>query len=282
MKHFILCLFLLIFVNISARTQTITGTVNSYYSVIKVNSLNSTAILSDVTGLTSGVRVLLIQMKGVTMNSNNAASFGDITAINNAGKYELNTICGLLNDTISFKNQLVNNYDSGGSIQLVTVPQFANVTITGTLTGQKWDPVSGTGGVIIVEASGNITVSGNIDANGLGFGGGILTNYTKPPYDCQWNVAVPDYYTQFVPPGPTPYMIIGGHKGEGIADFILNKEYARGKQVNGGGGGNNHNTGGGGGGNYGAGGLGGQRSHESFLLCHGTNPGLGGMSLSSN
>ncbi|PWU02238.1 MAG: hypothetical protein C5B52_05825 [Bacteroidetes bacterium] len=282
MKQVLLCLSILIIVNVSARSQSISGTVNTYYQVIKVNSSNSTAILSDPTGLSTGVRVLLIQMKGVTMNSTNTASFGDITTINNAGKYELNTICGLLNDTVSFQNQLINNYDSGGSIQLVTVPQFANVTITGTLTGQKWDPVSGTGGVIIVEASGNITVSGNVNADGLGFGGGTLTNYTKPPYDCQWNVTVSDYYTQLVPPGPTPYMIIGGHKGEGISDFIVNKEYARGKQVNGGGGGNNHNTGGGGGSNYGAGGDGGQRSHETFFLCHGVNPGLGGMSLSTN
>ena len=70
-------------------------------------------------------------------------------------------------------------------------------------------------------------------------------------------------------------------KGEGIADYITNEEYGRGKLANGGGGGNNSNTGGAGGGNYGAGGDGGQRTMESTFKCHGYNPGVGGTSLAT-
>ncbi len=256
--------------------------VNSYYKVIKVNSVNSTAKLADVTGLNSGTRVLLIQMKGSTIDETNSLAFGDITNIHNAGKYELNTICGLLNDTIYFRKKLLNNYDSGGSIQLVTVPQYADVTIAGVLNGKPWDPVAGTGGVIIVEASGTITINGNINANSLGFGGGPMINYPTPAYDCVWNEDITEYYTSVPPVPSTPPMYhIAGYKGEGIANYILNKEYGRGKQANGGGGGNNHNSGGGGGANYGAGGLGGQRSNEGFFFCHGLNPGKGGLSLST-
>jgi hypothetical protein len=73
----------------------------------------------------------------------------------------------------------------------------------------------------------------------------------------------------------------GGKKGEGIAAYITNQEYARGKLANGGGGGNNTNTGGAGGGNYGAGGAGGQRAGEGAFNCHGSHPGIGGSSLAA-
>src|ERR1700730_204256 len=116
MKQFLLCITIFFLNILTAESQSITGVVNSYYKVIKVNSANSSAKMADVTGLNSGTRVLLIQMKGATIDGSNSPSFGDISSINNAGKYELNTICGILNDTIFFKSQLLNNYDSGGAI----------------------------------------------------------------------------------------------------------------------------------------------------------------------
>ena len=98
------------------------------------------------------------------------------------------------------------------------------------------------------------------------------------PYDCDFLHNISNYYLS-VP--PSDKYSTGGKKGEGIADYIANKEYGRGKLTNGGGGGNSNNTGGAGGSNYGAGGNGGLRSMESAFQCHGGSPGIGGLSLSS-
>jgi hypothetical protein len=104
-------------------------------------------------------------------------------------------------------------------------------------------------------------------------------NFSTPVYDCSWAITVSNHFLQLAPVPDQYYS--GGPKGEGIAAFIANAEYGKGKQSNGGGGGNNHNTGGAGGANSGAGGDGGRRTNESFFLCHGANPGIGGTSLSS-
>lgn len=61
-------------------------------------------------------------------------------------------------------------------------------------------------------------------------------------------------------------------KGEGIANYITGKQFARGKQANGGGGGNNHNTGGGGGS---LGGDGGQGGYFDFYPANQASHGLG-------
>jgi hypothetical protein len=142
------------------------------------------------------------------------------------------------------------------------------------VTAAPWDPVTGKGGIVVIEASGNITLNADIDVSGLGFQGGTLVNYGSP-FDCLWAVNVTGYGLSL----PTSGYYTGGKKGEGIADFITNAGYGRGKQANGGGGGNNLNTGGGGGGNAGVGGAGGQRSLEGTYYCHGTNPGIGGLAL---
>ena len=262
------------------RAQTISGVVNSYYVVNSVNNATNSARLVSASGLSVGMRVLLIEMKGATVDQTQTAAFGNITAINNAGKYEFAQICAIVVDTVYFKNVLVNNYDPTGAIQLVTVPQYTNVMVSATLTAGAWNPATRTGGVLVFEASGTVTLNADIDASGMGFRGGAKVNYNDAIYNCIWTTDPSVYYTSIPPTltNPNNYYT-GGTKGEGIADSIASKNFAKGKLANGGGGGNNHNTGGAGGSNYGAGGDGGRRSNETLLQCHGTNPGLGGLAL---
>ena len=274
----ILCIFFVCLFN-PAEAQSISGVVNSYYHVISVNNAVNKAGLTNSAGLSVGMRVLLIQMRGATVDQTQSAAFGNITAINNTGKYEFAEICGIVVDTVYFKNVLVNSYDAGGSIQLVTVPQYTNVTVTGTLSATPWNSTTRTGGVLVFEASGSVTLNANIDVSGFGFQGGAKVTYPNANYDCTVLSDYNDFYMA-IPPLVSQYHT-GGTKGEGIADSIAGKNYGQGKLANAGGGGNNHNTGGGGGSNYGAGGKGGNRSNESPLTCHGTHPGLGGLALSA-
>ncbi|MEJ8840845.1 T9SS type A sorting domain-containing protein [Lacibacter sp. H375] len=269
-QFIITCLSLTAFLSPKrSEGQSISGVINSYHNVTAIvngthNSYSYTGItLESIAGLSTGDRVLIIQMKGATIDQTNTSSFGNISSIanvGNAGKYEFSSICGFLNNTIVLSNHLLNTYDVS-SVQVIRVPVFTDVTVAGTLLATEWNPASETGGVIAFEATGTITLNANISADSAGFKGGPLFRNTT--YHCGSETA---WY----------YGLIGNEgapKGEGIAAFISNKEYGRGKQANGGGGGNEDNTGGGGGSNYAAGGNGGNKSVTCVATVHG-EPGL--------
>ncbi len=260
-------------------SQSVSGVINTCQRVTAINTVTNTLTVSSIAGLAPGQRILMIQMKGATINNTNSASFGNMVAINNAGNYELNTICSIVGNDVLLQNVILRTYTVSGFVQIVTVPQYTSVTVTDTLRATPFNAASGTGGVIALRATDTIFLNSGVTASGAGFPGGALTNFTTPTYDCIWSTDVTNYFLALAP-APNQYYS-GGKKGEGVADYIVNAEYARGKQANGGGGGNNHNAGGGGGANYGTGGAGGRRAGESPFGCHGANGGIGGLSLSA-
>ncbi|MHA4809776.1 T9SS type A sorting domain-containing protein [Flavitalea flava] len=273
----VLLMVLLLCGCLKGSAQSVQGIVNSYFTVTTVNTSANSLIVDNAAGLTSGQRILLIQAKGASINSANASAFGDITNINSAGNYEFNTVCNVINNEVWLKDQLANSYDPAGQLQMVSVLNYQSVTLSGGISSSAWDPVSGKGGIVAIEAADTIYLNADIDVSGQGFKGGNLVNYPVPQYNCDWFAAVTNYYL----PLPASGDYTGGKKGEGIAAYILNEEYGRGKLANGGGGGNNANTGGAGGGHYGAGGAGGERTGESTFSCHGADPGIGGLSLAT-
>jgi hypothetical protein len=258
------------------RSQSLSGTVNSYYAITAVNSTNNTVTVDNASGLSVGQRVFLYQAKGAAITATNSAAYGDIATLNNAGGYEFNTICSINGNVVWLLNAMVNAYDPTAMSQLVTVPYSSSITVSGTITAQPWDSLAGKGGIVVLESTGTITLNADIDVRGQGFEGATLINFAIPPYNCSWAVTVNQYFLSY----PANGFNTGGRKGEGVAPYIVNEEYGRGKLANGGGGGDNGNSGGGGGGNYGAGGVGGQRAGETTFDCHAQYPGVGGASLS--
>jgi hypothetical protein len=249
--------------------------VNFYFAVTAVNAAANSVTVTNATGLSNGQPVLIIQMKGATVNASNTAAYGSISAINDAGNYEFDTVCSISGNEVYLQNKLVNAYDPTGNVQLVSFTSYSSVTVTGTVNAQAWSSTTGTGGVVVLAATNSITLNANIDVSGQGFQGGVLENYAIPPYNCSWAVTVNGYY--YNDPGSGFYT--AGTKGEGIADTIPGEPDGMGMLANGGGGGDNANSGGAGGGNYGAGGGGGQRAGETFFDCHALYPGIGGTSL---
>ncbi|GAB4396990.1 MAG: hypothetical protein OHK0053_12380 [Microscillaceae bacterium] len=252
-------------VGYSSVNAQISGIINSYGritaqtgSTLTVDnlSLSPTSSLNDAFGI--GKKVLIIQMKGATINTSNTASFGEITNFNQAGNYEFTEVTSLAGSgpVYTLTLQALNrSYDIAGAVQLVSVPQYDDVEVAGTLTARAWNPTLGTGGILALEVSGVLTISGNIDVSGLGFRGG-QPNAT--------NQASCNNSTTFV--SPDLDTIAGrnqrhAQKGEGIADYAQNgisgQNLGRGAIANGGGGGNSHNGGGGGGSNLSQGGNGG-------------------------
>ncbi len=247
----------------SLRAQ-INGVINFYSEVSTADFCNNRAIVTDNTGFSVGDRVLLIQMQGAVMDTTDTPSYGDISDFRQTGKYEFLTISDIDLNIFTFLEGMVNIYDGPG-IQLIRIPTYTDVTVGGgPLTAQPWNGV--TGGVLVLEVSGTLTLNDNIDVSGTGFRGG---NTNADP-GCFAGGAGFDGYR--CASG------CGGEKGEGIGRIFVDR-LGRGRPSNGGGGGNDHLTGGGGGANFAIGGVGGSRELESGPDCLGNFPGLGGRTL---
>ncbi len=226
----------------------LSGIVNTYVKVIAVDYACNKITVNDITGFSAGDKVLLIQMQGATIDQTNSINFGNITAINDAGNYEFAFIDHFIGNDVYFQQTLLKTYTPSGSVQMISVPQYGNITVTGELHAQPWN--GNTGGVIVLECSGTLTLNANIDASEEGFRGG---DKSLNGGDCFTSSNATHYYAY-----PT---VQAGKKGEGICAYILGRESGRAKNSIGGGGGNSHNTGGGGGGNYGTGGRGGDKKN---------------------
>jgi len=83
-----------------AQTTSISGVVNTYHRVVEIIPAKACVRVSSTVGLNLYKRVLLIQMKGAGISTTNNSSFGDTTSLNNAGNYEVATICNIIGDLI--------------------------------------------------------------------------------------------------------------------------------------------------------------------------------------
>src|ERR1035441_5061272 len=176
-RSFILA-FALSLIAFSARAQNISGVINIYRHVVGIDSCLNTATIPSTSGFSAGDRVLIIQMKGAKIDESNTASYGTVTSMNGAGLFEIATILSVPSlTTLRFRDKILNFYDvQNGFVQLVRIPQYTDVTVSGTLSPQPWNPGSGTGGVLILEASGTLTLNAPIDASEMGYSGGSASS----------------------------------------------------------------------------------------------------------
>lgn len=224
----------------------------------------------STTGLVPNQKVMLIQMKGATVNTANNSSFGDTTSLNNAGNYELFTICGISGDSVFFFHTVMNSYTIAAKVQLVGVPVYYSATVTDSLKAMPWNNTTGRGGVLAISVDETLTLNAPISANASGFSGGEY----RPSNGTCFNFFPATAYAY------NSYSLApqdGAAKGEGVYEFDASISGGKGAPANGGGGGNNHNNGGGGGGNLSIGGTGG--GNFSATGCNVVNPGIGGRAL---
>lgn len=231
-----------LYLPVHAQTN-IGGIVNIYTPVTAFGNCNSLEVASS-TGFSDGDRILIIQMKGATIDQSNNVNFGTVSSIGDAGNYEFGTVSSISGNTIFLVHQLINSYTVSGKVQLIRVPQYTDAIVTTQLTAQNWNGT--TGGVLVIEVANILTLQTDINTNGKGFHGGAVSANYWVNGDC----ATTDYIMLANPAK-------GAFKGEGITEVMGGMQNGRGALANGGGGGNNLNAGGGGGGNYGVGGRGG-------------------------
>ncbi|UOQ52655.1 beta strand repeat-containing protein [Hymenobacter cellulosivorans] len=213
---------------------------------VSSNTLNANGRFLGV--LTQGDLILLIQMQGASITTNDAAIYGSVSAYNNAGRYELLEVASVSGtDVINLTCGLKYDYTAAGQTQVVRLPRFNTLTVNSgaTVSGTAWDRTTGIGGIVAMEVANGTILNGTINATGLGFRGGAVDNSSEDA-----NAVVFGFRNSAA--------TFGAEKGEGIAgaavDYdALGGRYGRGAAANGGGGGNSHNAAGGGGANVGLG-----------------------------
>ncbi|MGB7282869.1 MAG: C25 family cysteine peptidase [Candidatus Acidiferrum sp.] len=320
---------------------TITGVVNTYYPGVgtitagKTTSVTLGASSGATTPIGIGDLLLIIQMQDSLLNTTNTGAYGDgtpgdpatgSTNIQSSGQFEYVTATsavpvgggaltfqgtGAGGGTLNTYVEAVDNSGTNGqqTYQIIRVPQYTSATLSSGLVPLAW--TGSVGGVLAIDVSSQLTLSGTVAADSLGFrgGGGITLQGASSGADT-------DYVTDS--PAALPVLTSGdapagsganSSKGEGIAgaphwvapalgsittsstaistgqtvvEGLPNGSFARGAPGNAGGGGtdgdpskNDYNSGGGAGGNGGAGGLGGY-GWNSFVALNSTDGGFGG------
>ena len=269
MKTILLSFFLVCATLVSAQTP-ISGIINQYAAIISIDPCSAGLEVSSTDGFEVGQRILLIQMKGATIDIGNNAQFGTITDLGTAGLYEQGIISNINGNTIFLENILINDYDLAGALQIMTFPEYEDAIIEAPLTALDWDGEKG--GILAFTVQNTLEFQADIDLNGKGFQGGAVQIIEG---GCQWFLEQDNYYYE-------EGSWRGALKGEGIAQFIFDREAGRGPQANGGGGGNDHNAGGGGGGNQVPGGLGGIHTPPGIFFCDGDYPGFPGKGINAD
>ena len=269
-KTFSLLSILYCIAGITTAQTTISGIVNTYARVTAIDTCSQTLTVSDTLGFPKGMKIILVQMNGATVNTSNDEHFGEITDLGSCGLYEINEVDSLSGNIIFLKYKMVGIYNTSNAVQIVNFPSFDDITVRDTVKALTWN--GQTGGIVAFEAT-TLTLFNPISASGSGFRGADIKSYP----DCRGLID----YTDYAYPLNTSSLSNGGMKGESITSIIAGEECGKGALATGGGGGNNHKSGGGGGGHFGSGGLGGQNIYGglSFFPCHGKNPGSGGRKL---
>ncbi len=242
MKKVLIFLLLPLFCFDSFGQTNISGIINSYAAVTGLGC--QSVSVSTTNGFASGDRVMLIQMKGAVIDSTNTPAFGTILNYNGAGTYEMATVQSISGNSIDLVDSVLRKYDLAGYVQVVKVPVYGNTVVAGALTCQAWN--GSTGGVLAFEVNNTLTLNADIDASGMGFKGGTLSNGQL--VSCLGDTS--NYFK-------TANSASTAHKGEGIVNYKTSRADGKGSNANGGGAGHDCNGGGAGGGNYGLGGHGG-------------------------
>jgi PKD repeat protein len=243
------------------------GIINQYAAVTGVDTCTGALLVNDTTGFQKNTEILLMQMQGASISTLNLPTYGVVTNVGNAGRWERNRVDSVAAGRVFVHHRLRHAYDWPGRVQIISVPSFSDLIITDTLKARPWN--GSTGGVVALMVSGTLTLNAPVSANGAGFRGGAA--FVAPINNCN-------------PIGEASYVYAQGNwrgslKGEGIAVMAAGREMGRGPQANGGGGGNDHNSGGGGGGNFATGGRGGNNNEPLIFGCNGFFPGLGGYGI---
>ena len=166
-----------------AFTVTAANTaVNSYTTLTAgANAGDATITVASAAGITAGDVLLVYQAQGATIGTANANTYGAVTALGNAGRYEYVSVASVAGNTITLGRACdltPLRFSYNNSAQVLRVPQYSSLTVNAgaSIVPQAWN--GSTGGVVAAIVDGTATVNGSINANARGFRGGAIDNVT--------------------------------------------------------------------------------------------------------
>lgn len=290
----------------SVGDNTISGTINTYWTTSPgtYNAGSTTIALNSQRGaaatLAEGDLVLVIQMQCANLNTTNGLNYGDGAAGEPAsgysdpagsclaGRYQFvragagtsNAVLNLAGSPLTATYVQANATTTAGrrTMQIIRVPQYANLTLGGAVTAADWDGSSG--GMVVLDAAFTLNFNGqtiNVDGQGFRGGGGRSRSANDAVERFRWDddtrhgvkgegiAGTPRFVSLKRDPnsGVTAGITdLGAAWGGYPTGTASTGDFARGAPGNAGGGGAfwdgaSDNGGGGGGGNGGAGGRGG-------------------------
>ncbi len=293
-------------------SPTITTSPNTYFPATNGQTVaaGATSLSLDAavgaTPIAAGDLLLVIQMQGADIDYSNTDAYGDGVAgglatgnLTNAnflaGQYEYVVAASALplgGGTLTLATGLKKSYQNANAtsttgqrrFQVVRIPQYQNLTISGTVAPSAWN--GSTGGILALDVTGQLAFASGakIDASGLGFRGGAGQRLTGAT-----GYASADYRAAAASSATS---LVGAHamKGEGTVgtpryvnsgtalldtgtDGYPSGSAGRGAPGNAGGGGNasdpganTQNSGGGGGANGARGGRGGNAWQSGAVI----------------
>jgi uncharacterized repeat protein (TIGR01451 family) len=176
------------------------GVVNTYFPAVASASAGATSIQlgtgRGTTAISAGDLLLVIQMQDATLDSSDTDSYGDgiagepasgATSLGGAGRYEYAVAAAsvpLGGGTLQLRGPLSQSFAQAPAsltqgqrtFQVVRVPQYSNVAVTGVVRALHWD--GGSGGIVALDVASNLAFSGagGVDVKGLGFRGGAAVS----------------------------------------------------------------------------------------------------------
>jgi len=182
-------------------TTPTSGTVNTYFqpNTGTYTSASTSITLSGKTGATTalapGDLVLVIQMQCATLDTTNTANYGGANGTGRgytepgtcqAGRHQYvragagssDTTLNLAGSPLSATYiQDATSATNRKTFQVIRVPQYSSVTLTGGITAPYWN--GNTGGVVALDVAGQLNWGGRtIDVIGRGFRGAGSLNWT--------------------------------------------------------------------------------------------------------
>jgi uncharacterized repeat protein (TIGR01451 family) len=282
----------------------ITGTVNTYFrpalAAVAAGTKEIDIVAGEAKGMDKDIKagdlLLIIQMQDASITTANNNSYGSGNTLNQGsgqsdmgktGLYEYAVADSAVSYAnggakLKLKKPLINSYVSSAAtagsgqkrFQVVRVPQYASVTVLGTLYAEPWD--GNVGGILAVDTFGKFNLNNQrMSVNSAGFRGGFgpqngglgaidaivsKTTATSGSGKGEGTAGTPRFIStqalSKIDPIDGRPTWAGGSFDNGVDGYPAG-DSGRGAPANAGGSGNYHNAGGGGGGNGGIGGQGG-------------------------
>ena len=105
----------------------LTNIINDYAAVLSIDICSNTIIVDNASKFNIGDTIVLMQMKGASIDSTNSITFGIINNYNNAGRYEFNYVKNKTGNSIEMSNTFLNKYDAiAGRVQLIRGSLLSN------------------------------------------------------------------------------------------------------------------------------------------------------------